>query len=101
MPHMRLWEVDVPAATNPTNKIALGGHIFIGKADSADAAQQAAHAAYDKALLLHQAGQEIPRGNFGDWDARGLRPDCPLDWARATAAVWRSSDGLLGIHHDL
>ncbi|MFH8663263.1 hypothetical protein [Streptomyces afghaniensis] len=69
---------------------------MIGQTD-----QQAAHAAYDKAALLHRAGQEIPRGGLVDWDARGLRPDCPLDWARATAVIWRSAGGLLGIHNDL
>ncbi|MFE9770018.1 hypothetical protein ACFYPC_36760 [Streptomyces sp. NPDC005808] len=88
----QFWEVDVPTKNNdqPGRRV----HVFVGFADSPLTARTAAHDAYEKALLLHRAGQEIPRST--SWCARGLRPDWELDWAHATAAPWVNPYGLTG-----
>ncbi|MFF7139412.1 MULTISPECIES: hypothetical protein [Streptomyces] len=90
------WEVDVPTKNNDLQGRRL--HVFVGLADSPITARKAAHDAYDKALLLHQAGQEIPFEFVSGWGARGLRPDWDLDWNKATAAPWVNPHGLLGTH---
>lgn len=91
---LRYFEVDVPTKHNdqPGQRI----HIFVGLADDPLAARNAAHDAYDKARLLHQAGQEIPHEFISGWGARGLRPDWDLDWNKATAAPWVNPHGLFG-----
>jgi hypothetical protein len=93
----QFWEVDVPTKNNgqPGRRI----HVFVGFADSPIAARTAAHDAYDKALMLHRAGQEIPRST--SWCARGLRPDWELDWAKATAAPWANPHGLTSTYRPL
>jgi hypothetical protein len=91
------WEVDVPTKNNDLRGKRL--HVFVGLADSPLAARTAARDAYTKALLLHQAGQEIPHESISGWGARGLRPDWDLDWAKATAAPWVNPHSLLGMRH--
>lgn len=89
----QFWEVDVPTKNNDQGQ-ERRVHVFVGFADSPLTAREAAHDAYDKALLLHRAGQEIPRST--SWCARGLRPDWELDWAKAKAAPWVNPHGLTG-----
>jgi hypothetical protein len=93
MPQSYYWEVDVPTKNSDQGRRL---HVFVGLADSPVTARKAAHDAYDKALLLYRAGQEIPRST--SWCARGLRPDWELDWAKATAAPWVNPYGLLGTY---
>ncbi|MFI9080946.1 hypothetical protein ACIGW8_31505 [Streptomyces sioyaensis] len=90
---MPYFEVDVP--THHTSSDAHGSHVFTGRAADAAQALAAAHAAYDRALLLTLAGREIPSSSSDGWVARGLRPDWVLDWHKAKTKAWVNPNSLI------
>ncbi len=91
-----MWEVDVPIQHITETGRSVGIHIFTGRADSPSHALRAARDAYDKALLLHRAGREIPStSGSGSWGVRGLRPGWEIDWSAAKVKCWVNPGNLL------